>query len=505
MTRVIVVGHGMVASRLLQELASFEHDLRIDVFGAEEYEPYNRVLLSDFVMGSVTTAALRLPAVTDPRITEHRGSRITSIDRASSTVTTSEGLRHHYDTLVLATGAQARVVPLPGLPAEGLAGVYVLRSIDDARAIIAASVNARSAVVLGAGVLGLEVAAALARRTEVTVVHPVEAVMERQLSRPASEALVGGLATTGITTLTSTQCTSVISEDGRLRGVALSDGSTIDADVLVMAAGTVPEAGLALQAGLECAPGVVVTADLATPADPRIFAIGDCASPPEGGRGLVAQGWEQARRLARQLTGQPAATEATASPTDVVRVKGGLDVVVMGISAAALESAGQRRIALSDPSGHRFVEVVVADGIVVGATCVGSGKVAAGITAAYTRAAQIPGDPAHLLLAASATAAPVAASPTSMPERFTVCRCNGVTKADLVRAWHAGDRTAPEMAARTRVTTGCGGCTDVVAGIVEWLAASDPVPDASQPAQPGRDISVSSAKQTEHHLETSHS
>jgi assimilatory nitrate reductase electron transfer subunit len=108
-------------------------------------------------------------------------------------------------------------------------------------------------------------------------------------------------------------------------------------------------------------------------------------------------------------------------------------------------------------------------------------------------------------MAASTTAAPVATSPTSMPERFTVCRCNGVTKADLVRAWHAGDRTAPEMAARTRVTTGCGGCTDVVAGIVEWLAASDPVPDASQPAQPGRDISVSSAKQTEHHLETSHS
>ncbi|WP_034226915.1 (2Fe-2S)-binding protein, partial [Actinotalea ferrariae] len=135
----------------------------------------------------------------------------------------------------------------------------------------------------------------------------------------------------------------------------------------------------------------------------------------------------------------------------------------------------RRAVALSDPRTGRHVEVVVADGVVVGATCVGDARTAADLTTAYTRRTPVPADPAHLLLspvrgAAAPTSEP---SPTLMPDRATVCRCNGVTKGEIVACWHDGARDVAAVARRTRATTGCGGCTDAVCGIVDWLARSD--------------------------------
>jgi assimilatory nitrate reductase electron transfer subunit len=235
-------------------------------------------------------------------------------------------------------------------------------------------------------------------------------------------------------------------------------------------------------AGLDVGRGIVVGPDLATPADPRVFAIGDCAQPPEGGTGLIAQGWDQARRLAVSLTGGPVGAGASdpvplrAGGTDVVRLKAaGLDVVTMGVSGSRrAEVPGARSVLLSDPVGARHVEVVVADGRVVGATCVGAGPVAADLTAAYTHATPAPSDPAQLLVRPVAGTAVPAASPTLMPDRTTVCRCNGVTKGEVVACWRDGGDTVEDVARETRATTGCGGCTDVVCGLLDWLATTDP-------------------------------
>ena len=255
----------------------------------------------------------------------------------------------------------------------------------------------------------------------------------------------------------------------------LEGGEVLGADLLVLTAGTVPEVGLAQRAGLDVARGIVVGADLASPADPRVFAIGDCAQPPEGGSGLIAQGWDQARRLATLLTEPSAARDDVPLPTvgtDVVKVKGvGLDVVAMGVCGPR---SGGRRVRLSDPDGGRHIEVVVADGRVVGATCVGAGPVAADLVAAYTRGTPAPPDPAQLLVRPVAGSAVPAASPTMMPDRAVVCRCNGVTKGDIVGCWRHGARSVDDVAASTRATTGCGGCKDAVCGIVDWLRRSDP-------------------------------
>lgn len=176
--------------------------------------------------------------------------------------------------------------------------------------------------------------------------------------------------------------------------------------------------------------------------------------------------------------GSPA--RAVVAGTDVVRVKAaGLEIVTMGVRGSG-PAAGHRSLTLSDPASGRHVEVVVADGFLVGATCVGAPDVGADLTATYTRRVPVPADPAHLLLRPAAPAPVQATTPTQMPDQTTVCQCNGVTKGDLVACWHDGARSVDGLARGTRATTGCGGCTDVVCGIADWLAAADPPGDGAR-------------------------
>ncbi|MFD6090701.1 FAD-dependent oxidoreductase [Oerskovia sp. NPDC060338] len=626
--RVVVVGDGMVGSRFAADLLATagpdtEHrarPLRVTVLGDEGYEPYNRVLLSEVVAGRADIGALTLPSTGDARAEVHRGAPAIAIDRGSRTVLTSDGA-FPYDAVVLATGSAARVPDVPGLgsgPGGALpAGVHALRTLDDAREIVAATANARRAVVIGAGVLGLEVACGLARRgLAVTVVHGGASPMDRQLGPDAGLAASRTLAGLGITVRTGARTREVVVSGDGGRGAAVTGvvlvpdggrppraagpgrdggpghGSTgpdaeprdpdaggrpaanssgpadeVPADLLVLACGTVPEATLARTAGLTVDRGVVVGHGLASPDDPDVYAIGDCAQPPEGGTGLIAQGWEQSRRLASLLAerladaastlgltgpdavgttdavlppppegrahvrftaaerpsmalrialdveraawnpsgrdpremrpaegrGVPGAPSAAsrerrpqvaptdqpsppAAPTDVVRLKAaGLDVVAMGVCGARrAHDPSHRTLRLTDPDAGRHVEVVVAGGLLVGATVVGAPQIGADLTATYTRRIPVPADPAHLLLQPVAQAAAPASDPTHMPDRTTVCSCNGVSKGDIVASWREGARSTADIARATRATTGCGGCKDVVCGLADWLRKADP-------------------------------
>ncbi|WP_232847980.1 FAD-dependent oxidoreductase [Occultella kanbiaonis] len=525
-TRIVVVGNGMVGSRFVADLTARDADAEFDVtlLGEEEYHPYNRVLLSEVVAGKVDLSALALPEPDGDRVRVERGAPVIAIDRASRTVLTSSG-SHHYDRVVLATGSVARIPDLPGLEGDLPAGVHALRTLDDAREIVAATANARRAVVIGAGVLGLEAACGLARRgLEVAVIHAAGTVMDRQLDADAGRVAQASLAGLGIATWTRARTRRVVVEDGRVTGIEVDAGEdpvTLAADLVVLACGTAPEVALARSAGLAVDRGVLVGADLASPDDPRIFAIGDCAQPPEGGAGLIAQGWDQARRLAGRLTrpdqgpptaarperpsmalrlslntgvvsrpAVPASTPALAAGTDVVRLKAaGLEVVTMGVSGARRRSdSAHRSVRLSDPAAGRHIEVVVADGLLVGATCVGAPDVAADLSAAYTRRTPVPADPAQLLIRPLASAAAPAATPERMPDSATVCLCNGVTKGDIVTACRAGAHTAADVARATRATTGCGSCKETVCGLLDWLGAAE---GPTRPTPSGRSDAIS--------------
>lgn len=538
--KVVVVGFGMVGSRLVDELLRREPEaFDITVLGSEPYEPYNRVLLSDVVAGRTDVAAITMPLPDGARVSVLRGVTATSIDRESRVVTADDGSTHPYDHVVLATGAAARIPPIPGLrTADGglPVGVHALRTLDDAREIVAATVNSPRAVVVGGGVLGLEAAVGLAGRgLSVTLVHNVQSLMERQLDPEAADVVRSGLEGQGVTVLPNCLSSEVLVAGGRAVGIRVKDNAdrastgdggsgqrdeVVAARLIIFSVGTIPETGLAAAAGLSTDRGIVVGYDLASPDDPRVHAIGDCAQPPNGSRGLVAEGWDQARRLAETLVSlvepvnapvEPAETPAEtvhlrlphegAQPsmavrlgalltggasraqsdrgidtrgTDVVKVKAGpLSVTTMGVCGPSRPNGlTQRAVRLADPRAGRYIEVVVSDGILVGATCVGDPRVAADLTAAYTRRTPVPMDPAFLLLTPVMQTAAPASSPEHMPDDAVVCRCNGVTKGDIAESCGSGAHTVEEVVRETRATTGCGSCKDAVCGLVDWLKES---------------------------------
>ena len=503
--QVVVVGAGMVGHRFVEELVARDGEHRFDVHlvGAEEYEPYNRILLTDVLARRSDVAALALPRPPD-RVSVQRGVAATAIDRGERLVELDDGTALRYDHLVLATGARAFVPPIDGLTGEAPPRhVHVLRTIDDCRDVVARTVNARHAVVLGGGVLGLEAACGLARRgLAVTVVHLDGHLMAEQLDPAAAAVLSATLADLGVWVHTSTSVAEVIGAYGELVAVRLTDGSVLATDLMLVSCGIRPDTGLAARAGLPTGRGITVDATLASPEDAAVRAIGDCAEPPEGCTGLVAPGWEQAARLARAMTSlapQPPLDE-DALPEGVRLKAAGVDLVTRGVRGSGA-GPDDRVIALSDPQARRHVEVVVRRDRLVGFCSLGAPSVSASLSVAFDRPSPLPVDPAALLLpqpsSADQRAVTPEASPTLIPADATICRCNGVTKSDLMSAWDQGCRTVEQMSGATRATTGCGGCAETVCGLVDWLTSSDGGDEST--AQPVRNTQPPSVAGTKHH------
>ena len=456
---IVVVGAGMVGHRFADELVRRDRAGRYDVHlvGAEDYAPYNRILLSDVLAGRCDLAALALPEPDPARVRLHLGTSVLAVDRDDRHVLLSDRERLRYDHLVLATGAEAFVPPVPGLRETAT----VLRTLDDCRDLAARSLNSHHAVVLGGGLLGLEAACGLVRRgVKVTVLHVAGHLMETQLDPAPAGVLAAALDDLGITVRTDAD----VVEAGP-GGLRLATGEVVEADLVLVSCGVRARTALAADAGLTVDRGVVVGDDLLSPDDPAVAALGDCAQAPGGGAGLVAPGWDQAARLAADLTGTaPPAAPAGAAP---VRLKAaGVDLVTMGTSGSRADVARDRVVTVGDPAGRRFVELTVRDSRVTGVTCVGAPDLAPALTVAYDRGTPVPTDPLLMLLPDRDADD---GSPALMPAATSVCRCNGVTKGDVVHAWEAGACSVPEIATATRATTGCGGCRNVVCGLVDWL------------------------------------
>jgi assimilatory nitrate reductase electron transfer subunit len=493
--RVVVVGHGMAGGRLVDELADRAVGAGVTVVGAEPYGAYNRVLLSDVVAGRADVASLALSdagALGAAGVDLRLGRHAVRIDRGRRLVLLDDGEALEYDDLVLATGSRAVVPPLPVVPPlsgldpglDTVTGVHAFRTLDDCREIVAAAANARTAAVLGGGLLGLEAARGLARRgLAVTLLHAAGHLMERQLDPTGGAVLARQVTRLGIAVRTGVAVTGVRTRNGRLATVVLG-GAELPADLLVLACGVRPETALAADAGLAVRRGIVVDDRLVT-TDPRVRAIGDCAEYADGPGGLVAPAWEQARIVADLLSGRDP-TARYRGHRAVTRLKAAdLDVASAGETQTDLWDStdgphGVDVVQLADPARGSYVKAVVRDGVVTGAVCVGAPRAAAELTLLVERGSPAPADRSTLLLPGARSAGGAAtgteADPTHIPDRATICRCNGVTKGALVAAWTGGARTVESIAARTRATTGCGTCRDAVCGLVDWLAAADPDP-----------------------------
>ena len=461
MTRVVIVGYGMAGARLAGELLARDRDLDLTVLGAEPHRAYNRILLSNLLAGKADESDTLLPDPRGPRLFVRLGAPAVALDLSRREVSTSDG-RYSYDSLVLATGSTAIVPPI-----DGLVDPLVFRTLDDCRRIAGLLPGARSALVLGGGLLGLEAARGLAARgLDVTVVHAAGHLMERQLDPGASAVLDRTLRDLGITVRLDAAAVAAL-PDGR--GLRLADGTSLSADITVVACGVRPEVSLARDAGLEIGRGVLVDDRMRT-SDPNVYAIGDCAEYPGDVSGLVAPAWAQAHVVADLVTGtDPAARYRPVPP--VTRLKAaGIDLAAMGESTVDTDDA----VTFVDPVRRRYAKLIIRAGRLAGAILIGDHPAVGAVIQHFDRQTPMPADPRPLLFArpgAGADGSPAAAeSPALMPDAALVCRCNGVSKGALTKAWLDGAR---DLAGATRAGTGCGGCRDVVEGIASWLSTVD--------------------------------
>jgi nitrite reductase (NADH) large subunit len=362
--RLVIVGAGMAALRLVEEIAAVSpRRYAITLIGKEPRPPYNRVLLSSLLAGEAEAADLELRPMAwlaANGVELITGDPAAQLRPAGREVVLASGARLGYDRLVLATGSNAIRLPIQG---HGLAGVTTFRDLADVETLQGVAAGSR-AVVIGGGLLGIEAAYGLARRgVAVTLLHLMPRLMERQLDAPAATMLKSALESLGIDVILEAQ-TAAIEGAGQVERVTLADGRNFPASLVVMAAGVRPETALATAAGLKVGRGIMVDDTLET-SSPSVHAVGECAEHRGTCYGLVEPAYAQARALARHLAGLPARYAGSLSATSL-KVSG-----VPVFSMGDFEGEGAETIVLEDASAAAYRKLVLREGRLAGAVLFG--------------------------------------------------------------------------------------------------------------------------------------
>jgi nitrite reductase (NADH) large subunit len=473
--RLVIIGAGMASGRLIEHLRDTAPDAwHITLFNAEPRGNYNRLMLSPVLSGEKTYA--EIVTHDDAFYAAHGidcrfGESVTRIDRAAKVVHGAGG-PVPYDRLVIATGSAPFILPVPG---KDLPGVVTYRDLEDTNAMIAASRPGARAVVIGGGLLGLEAAAGMAARgADVTVIHLMGHLMERQLDPAASYLLQKDLERRGIRVHCRGATKAILGTD-QVEAVLLEDGTVYGADLVCMAVGIRPEVRLANDAQLEVGRGIVVDAQLTT-SDPAIFALGECVEFDSQLFGLVAPLYDQAKVLARVLNGRVAAFAPVQTATKLKVT--GCDLFSAGDFA---EAPGREEIVFRDPARGIYKRLVIADDRLIGAVMYGDTadgnwffqQIREGADISARRETLIFG-PAFEGGVQSDPLAAVAA----LPPEAEICGCNGVCKGQIVRAIGEGATDLGLVRARTKASASCGTCT----GLVEQVLAATLGDAFSRPA-----------------------
>ncbi|WP_425247540.1 NAD(P)/FAD-dependent oxidoreductase [Streptomyces sp. NEAU-NA10] len=393
-SRVVVIGAGLAGVRLARRLG--ELGAPAVLIGDEEHLPYNRVLLAEVLAGRYAPEVIALPA---PAALVR--ARVTGIDRDRRTVACADGSEIAYDTLVLATGSNPVLPPLRGLftPDHVLPeGVHAFRTMDDCLGLSKAVRPGVRAVVIGGGLLGVSAARALAvRGAQVVLAQQAERLMERQLDPGASQLVLRHLKDLGVEVHTECRVRDVRCVGGAVRSVEMADGYALDADLVVLACGVSPRAGLAKSAGLAVHKGVLVDDELRT-SDPHIRAIGDCAQHDGTVYGLAAPALEQADVLAEALTGNASARYSGTRALTRLTLNGhsAFDLAAFGETEAR---PGDDVVQLADATRGTYRKVVVRDDRLVGGVLVGELGTVGALARAWEGAEPLPdnGPLLHLL------------------------------------------------------------------------------------------------------------
>ena len=466
--KLVVVGNGMAPGRVLEtlfETAPGQFD--VTIFNAEPRVNYNRIMLSPVLSGESTYEDIIIHDEAwyeANNVTLHAGQKIVSIDRDNKTVRSEGGVIESYDKLLIATGSTPFIIPVPG---HDLPGVLAYRDLDDVHKMLDAAEKGGRAVVIGGGLLGLEAAAGLKLRgMDVTVIHLMPTLMERQLDPAAGYLLEKELSDRGIDIRTGAN-TKEIFGDGKVEGVRLEDGTEIDASIVVMAVGIRPSAQLAKEAGIDTGRGILVDCQMRT-SDPDIYSVGECVEFEGNCYGLVAPLYEQARVCARALTDDADAEFVHAETSTKLKVTG-VDLFSAGDFA---DGEDRDEIVFRDPARGIYKRLVLQDNRLIGAVLYGETADGAWFFDKIKKGEEIDADERATLIfgqnfAGGSPLDPMAAV-AALPDEAEICGCNGISKGQILNAIDKNELTDLQGVRQcTKASSSCGTCT----GLVESLLA----------------------------------
>ncbi|MFF4889961.1 nitrite reductase large subunit NirB [Micromonospora chersina] len=456
--RLVVVGNGMVGQRFVEALRARDTERRwqVTVLGEERRPAYDRVRLSAFFDG-VSAEELNLHTP-DDGVELRLGEPALALDRARRVVTTAAG-EHPYDALVLATGSSAFVPPIGGVD---LPGVFVYRTLDDLTAIRAHAEGRRTGAVIGGGLLGLEAANALRLLgLSTSVVEFAPRLMPVQVDEAGGAMLRRYVEELGVTAYLGVATSALRpGPDGTVGALDLADGRTVEADLVVVAAGIRPRDELARAAGLPLGPrgGVLVDAGCRT-ADERIWAVGECAAVDGTCHGLVAPGYATAEVVADRLLGGAATFPGADTATKLKLL--GVDVASFGDAHGV--NPGCLDVTFTDPATRSYAKLVLSDDAktLLGGVLVGDASAYPTLRASV--GGPLPAPPLALLAPAGGAGAGAGA----LPAAAQVCSCNAVTRADLDAAIAGGATDVPALKACTRAGTSCGSCVPMLKQLLD--------------------------------------
>jgi nitrite reductase (NADH) large subunit len=477
--KLAVIGNGMAGIRTIEELLKLAPEkYEITVFGAEPHPNYNRILLSPVLAGEQTLKDIVLNDwewYRDNGITLVTGKKIVNIHRTKRELTAESGETYAYDRLLIATGSNPFILPIAG---ANLPGVISYRDIADTEAMIDAAKHYKKSIVIGGGLLGLEAANGLKLRgMDVTVVHVMPWLMERQLDERAGKLLQASLEAKGIEFKMQANTEALIAgESGRVAAIKFKSGEQIPAELVVMAVGIRPNTELAAKSGLAVSArpgGILVNDTMQTLTDPRIYSVGECVNHRGIAYGLVAPLFEMAKVCANHL-----------AEYGIGRYVGSVTSTKLKVTGVDLFSAGNFQggantedITLSDPIGGVYKRLVIKDDKLVGACLYGDtvdgswyfkllreGKNIAEIRDQLMFGESNIGDVGH---EGNTRAA-------QMKDSDEVCGCNGVCKGTITKAIkEKGLFTLDEVRKHTKASSSCGSCTGLVEQILMFTAGGD--------------------------------
>ncbi|GGH25427.1 nitrite reductase large subunit NirB [Paenibacillus segetis] len=465
--KLVVIGNGMAGISAVEQILKLTTKFDITVFGSEPHPNYNRIMLSYVLEGSKTIDDIVLNDLQwyqDNGITLHIGTTVTKIDEQAKEVVTADGVRVPYDKVLIATGSNSFILPVPGSDKEGVVG---FRDIADCNQMLQAAKTYQKAAVIGGGLLGLEAAKGLVQLgMDVTVVHLMEDLMERQLDHQASSMLQAELERQGIKFKMGAQTAELLGDE-RVSGLRFADDSVLEAEFVVMAVGIKPNIAVAKESGIMVNRGIVVNDYMQTSME-GVYSVGECTEHRGTCYGLVAPLFEQGMILAKHICGVETAPYEGSVVSTKLKISG-VDVFSTG---EFIDGPGHMIIANKDEWKQTYKKILLREKVMVGAVLFGDISDSAELQKLIKQKAEMTDELYESLMGSGCCggAGKKSTSVENMSNEEIVCGCNGVTKGTIVDViTNQGLTTIDEIKACTGATRSCGGCKPIVEQILQYV------------------------------------